>query len=51
MAPLADYLLPVLSRSTPLIQQVHICIYHYLCREIEQRMIENDAVAAGAGRP
>jgi D-sedoheptulose 7-phosphate isomerase len=38
MAPLADYLLAVPSRSTPLIQQVHLCLYHYLCATIECRM-------------
>jgi D-sedoheptulose 7-phosphate isomerase len=39
LAPLADHLLAAPSRSTPLIQQVHLCLYHYLCREIECRMI------------
>jgi len=43
MAPLADCLLAVPSRNTPLIQQVHVCIYHYLCQRIEQRMMENDS--------
>jgi D-sedoheptulose 7-phosphate isomerase len=38
MAPLADHLLAAPSRSTPLIQQVHICLYHYLCAAIECRM-------------
>lgn len=38
LAPLADVLLAVPSRSTPLIQQVHICLYHYLCAEIEARI-------------
>ncbi|MBZ5723473.1 MAG: SIS domain-containing protein [Acidobacteriia bacterium] len=39
LAPLADHLLAVPSRSTPLIQQVHVCLYHYLCRGIEERVI------------
>ena len=47
MAALADCLLAVPSRNTPLIQQVHVCIYHYLCQRIEQRMMESDS-AAGA---
>ncbi len=34
---LADCVLAAPSRSTPLIQQVHICIYHYLCQKIEER--------------
>jgi D-sedoheptulose 7-phosphate isomerase len=38
IAELADHLLSVPSRSTPLIQQVHICLYHYLCAMIECRM-------------
>lgn len=33
-----DHLLAVPSRSTPLIQQVHICLYHYLCEQIEARI-------------
>jgi D-sedoheptulose 7-phosphate isomerase len=37
LAPLADHLLAAPSRSTPLIQQVHLCLYHYFCREIERR--------------
>jgi D-sedoheptulose 7-phosphate isomerase len=45
MAALADRLLAVPSRNTPLIQQVHVCIYHYLCQSIEQRMMENDSAA------
>ena len=39
MAPLADFLLAAPSRSTPFIQQVHICLYHYLCATIECRMM------------
>ena len=45
MAPLADHLLAVPSRNTPLIQQVHLCIYHYLCQQIEQGMIRGDSAA------
>lgn len=39
LAPLADILLAVPSRHTPLIQQVHLCLYHYLCEQIERRMM------------
>jgi D-sedoheptulose 7-phosphate isomerase len=35
LAPLADHLLAVPSTSTPMIQQVHICLYHYMCEQIE----------------
>ena len=38
MASVSDHLLAVPSRVTPLIQQLHICLYHYLCMAIEQRM-------------
>lgn len=38
MAALCDVLLDAPSPSTPLIQQVHICLYHYLCEKIEERM-------------
>jgi D-sedoheptulose 7-phosphate isomerase len=39
LARKADILLDVPSRSTPLIQQVHICIYHYLCQRIEAEFV------------
>jgi D-sedoheptulose 7-phosphate isomerase len=35
LAGLADHLLAVPSTRTPLIQQVHLCLYHYLCERIE----------------
>jgi D-sedoheptulose 7-phosphate isomerase len=38
LAPMADFLLAVPSRHTPLIQQVHICLYHYLCEHVERRL-------------
>jgi len=38
LAPKADLVFAVPSRSTPLIQQVHICLYHYFCAEIEKRI-------------
>ena len=40
MAALCDVLLAAPSKSTPLIQQVHICLYHYLCAQVEARMAE-----------
>ncbi|MEI7607580.1 MAG: SIS domain-containing protein [Rhodospirillaceae bacterium] len=40
MASLSDHMLAVPSRVTPLIQQLHICLYHYLCMAIERRMVE-----------
>ncbi|HYD31841.1 MAG TPA: SIS domain-containing protein [Azospirillaceae bacterium] len=32
---LADILLAVPSRHTPLIQQAHLCLYHHLCERVE----------------
>ncbi len=40
LAGVSDILLDVPSRSTPLIQQVHICLYHYLCEQIEARLTD-----------
>lgn len=37
MAGLCDILLEAPSHSTPAIQQVHICMYHHLCSEVEAR--------------
>ncbi len=38
MAEYSDVLIDVPSRSTPMIQQVHICLYHYLCEQVEARL-------------
>ncbi len=35
LASLADILIDVPSRHTPDIQQVHICLYHFLCERVE----------------
>lgn len=35
LAPLADHLVAVPGRETPLIQQAHLCLYHWLCAAIE----------------
>jgi D-sedoheptulose 7-phosphate isomerase len=34
----ADILLDVPSASTPLIQQAHLCLYHFICAEVEERI-------------
>jgi D-sedoheptulose 7-phosphate isomerase len=36
LAALSDFLFAVPSRATPLIQQTHVCLYHYLCQEVEK---------------
>lgn len=38
MAEWSDVLIDVPSRATPMIQQVHICLYHYLCEQVEARL-------------
>ena len=38
LAPIVDILLDVPSTETPLIQQAHMCLYHYLCAEVEARL-------------
>jgi D-sedoheptulose 7-phosphate isomerase len=38
LAPLTDHLFAVPSRKTPLIQQVHLCLYHYFCAEVEAKL-------------
>jgi len=38
LATAADVLIDAPSRSTPFIQQVHICLYHYICQKVEERL-------------
>ncbi len=38
LAALSDHLFAVPSRSTPLVQQAHLCLYHYLCQSIEANL-------------
>lgn len=40
LARVSDILLDVPSTNTPLIQQVHACLYHFLCERIEARFAE-----------
>jgi len=40
MAGLCDYLFDVPSVETPAIQQVHVCLYHYFCAEVERAVTE-----------
>jgi D-sedoheptulose 7-phosphate isomerase len=40
LANLADYLLNVPSQSIPVIQQAHICLYHYLCAQLERKCMK-----------
>lgn len=35
MAACSDILIDAASKETPLIQQVHICLYHYICEMVE----------------
>lgn len=38
MAAYCDALLDAPSTCTPMVQQVHVCLYHYLCEKIEEQM-------------
>lgn len=38
MAECSDILIDVPSSSTPIIQQVQICLYHYICEKVEARL-------------
>jgi len=38
LGPETDILLDVPASQTPLIQQIHICLYHFICSEIEERI-------------
>ncbi len=38
MKPSTDILLDVPSTITPHIQEAHICLYHYICQEVEKIM-------------
>ncbi|MFL9824957.1 SIS domain-containing protein [Rhodoplanes sp. SY1] len=39
LAALSDILIDVPSRVTPQIQQVHLCLYHYICEQVEARLV------------
>lgn len=36
MAALCDILIDVPSKKTPAIQEIHICLYHFICQQVEQ---------------
>lgn len=38
MADVSDILIDAPSRSTPLIQPVQICRYHFICEKVEERL-------------
>ena len=38
LAALSDVLLAVPSTHTPIVQQGHLCLYHYLCEAVEARL-------------
>lgn len=39
LASLSDILLDVPSRHTPYIQQIHLCLYHYICEAVEAALV------------
>lgn len=38
LGPLCDILIAAPSRHTPQIQQIHACLYHYICEQVEARL-------------
>lgn len=39
LATLSDILLDVPARHTPYIQQIHLCLYHYICEAVEAALV------------
>ena len=39
LAAHADILIDAPSNATPMIQQIHVCLYHYLCQAVEARLV------------
>ena len=39
LATVADILIEVPSRSTPRVQELHLPIYHYLCEQVELKLL------------
>lgn len=50
LAGLADVLLAVPSQKTPIIQQLHVCIYHHICGRIEE-LLATDVSNGSGGTP
>ncbi len=48
LGALADILLEAPSRSTPRIQEAHVCLYHYICEQVEVRVAEGLRRPGGA---
>lgn len=40
LAAEADILIAVPSTDTPRIQELHTCVYHYICEQVERRMTD-----------
>ena len=40
LSAVSDILIDVASERTPDIQQVHICLYHYICEAVEARLAD-----------
>ncbi len=50
LAGLADVLLAMPSQKTPIIQQLHVCIYHHMCERIEES-VATDMSDRSGGTP
>jgi D-sedoheptulose 7-phosphate isomerase len=38
LAALSDILIAVPSKDTPMIQQAHLCLYHFICEQVEANL-------------
>jgi D-sedoheptulose 7-phosphate isomerase len=45
----SDILIDVPSRSTPLIQQAHLCLYHYVCEQVEAALADTGTAQSAVG--
>ena len=50
LAGVADILIAVPSDETPRIQELHTCLYHFMCGEIERRVSAGQTKGVGAAR-
>ena len=50
LAAVADILIAVPSDDTPRIQELHTCLYHFMCGEIERRISSGQAKGVEAAR-
>ena len=45
LAAVSDVLIDAPSNRTPHVQEMHVCLYHFICAEVERRLFETPAEA------